>query len=196
MKKIIDSYLVFLSENNSDTIKKTDKLKEKYKEKKEKIKKDKTVPEKIKDISMAAYRSISDELSDSTAKKISKQMKKIRVKNISDKIRPTGIKPKTTLLATASAIASFIIYMSYKNHKIDKERLIKSCFDKKGKEKILCIKKHNKDALLLRINFLRKSIFKCKYSDDPIKCKAKIDSEILKIEQKIKDIGSEIASGI
>jgi hypothetical protein len=65
-----------------------------------------------------------------------------------------------------------------------------------GKRKNICIKNEKERMLNQRILFLKKSINRCKYSKHPVECKAKIDQEILRMEEKLKDYFSDVGKKI
>lgn len=190
----LSNYLKLINENN--TSKEDDPtikiIKKKYKKKRnELLKRKNEAIEKLKDIAL----DISHDVADDMTERIEKQKKKVRLffkikKSLLDKQEVEEIKKvklsKKGLFVSGIALASIITYMSYKIYKENNKKYIRYCSKLDGEEKELCIKQYRMKSLSKRLAFLTHSLSKCNFSKDPVKCKDKLDEEMLRIREKLR----------
>lgn len=98
---------------------------------------------------------------------------------------------KGAVLVSGLSLAAMIIHLSYQLYREEKNKIIKSCSGKEGRTKELCIRESKIKAIQKRIAFLNSSTLKCRYSKDPLKCKDKIDEEILELREYLRNEGSK-----
>jgi hypothetical protein len=103
---------------------------------------------------------------------------------------------KGGLILAGTTLAAMLIFSSIKLYQRDQELFKEKCKNYIGKQKKKCILKSRVILLRNRSNFLKTALTKCKYSKDPIACRGRIDKEMLKIEEKIKEFLSEIGENI
>jgi hypothetical protein len=184
---------------------KENKIREKYKKRKELIDKHKdTILDKLKDIADQVKNEYSGQLKEDFEDQIKLKTKKLKawyytkvsLMNRQQLKELSKVRSKSTLVMSGLALAAIISYMGYRLYKEEKTKNIKVCLNKKGKYRLICIKNNTRQSLMQRLYFLKRSIFKCKYSKDPVKCKSKIDQEMLKIERRLIEIAKEIALDI
>jgi ABC-type multidrug transport system fused ATPase/permease subunit len=190
--------LVLLEDIKID--KKIKEIKEKYKKKKDKLKeyRDKSL-DKLKEIFKDATEQYGQEYADELNEKIfdivEKKKKRIRQlyliqKNLlnaqeAKEIEKAMFKYKATAIISGVALASLIIYTAHQTYKETNNKYKKNCEKKIGIDKDRCILKNRIVALKKRLNFLNGASIKCNKSKDPIKCKDKLDEEILRLKDKL-----------
>lgn len=211
-EKIIIDYLNkfgYLFENDTLVLledikidKKIKEIKDKYKKKRNELKKYRdTALDKIKEIALSTIDSqgqeTADELNETILDMIEK--KKQRIKQLyyiksaylntqqAKEIEKTLKMYKSTKIISGVALASLIIYTSYQIYKDTNDKYKKNCEKKTGKDKEKCILNNRIIALKKRLNFLNGATIKCNKSKDPVKCKDKLDEEILKLNEKLKE---------
>ena len=120
---------------------------------------------------------------------------KKKIFDIREKIEIRSILSKRNVrVASGAALASIIIYGGYKVYENNKLKFSKECSKKTGYQKQVCFIKCDINSLRKRLDFLKKNIFRCKNSKNPIECKIKVDKEILKIRESLKTKASQIGS--
>jgi hypothetical protein len=186
--------------NIENKIKETRK---KYKRKRKQLLKHKeSALEKLKEFA----KSLGEDLADEMIEKLEKQKLRIRSvylirksslwkKELEEIQRLKSISKKSGLVISGIGLASLLIYSSYKVYTDNKKRYQSLCLNKTGKEKYDCIKKYKVISLRKRYQFLNNAAIKCNYSKHPVKCKDKLDEEMLKIKLKIEDIISSSKIG-
>lgn len=192
----------YLFENDTSIIMEEleeEKIKEKYKKKKEELLKNKeNILAKLKDFGKEVGANVADEMREEIEEKIKKirtlYFARKQMLNLKQATELKNLKGKSGLVVSGAALAAMLIFTSFKLYRMEKQRTLKQCTDKEGLEKQICIKNHYKQALIKRLYFLKKSMYKCKYSKDPVKCKDKVDEEILKVEEKLKDFAGQIGN--
>ena len=199
--------LVLLEDIKLD--KKIKEIKDKYKKKRNELKKYRdTALDKIKEIALSTADSqgqeTADELNETILDMIEK--KKQRIKQLyylksaylntqqAKEIEKTLKMYKNTKIISGVALASLIIYTSFQIYKDTNDKYKKNCEKKTGKDKEKCILNNRIIALKKRLNFLNGATIKCNKSKDPVKCKDKLDEEMLKIKEKIEDHIKNIAT--
>lgn len=177
---------------------KIEKIKEKYRKKKEDLKKNKeSYMETLKDFGNRVQGDVGANIQDQVEDKIKKlqlayTLKKQLLKaEEAVEIKKIGL--KHGIMLSGVGLASVLLYSSFKLYLDNKKKIKEHCSKKKGLEKQKCIQKYMQQSLLKRLYFLKRSIHKCNYSKDPVQCKAKLDMEILKVQEKLKDVSSQIA---
>jgi len=183
--------------------KKIQDIKEKYKKKKESLEKSKdSALEKIKDFGLDLGKEVSEEYRERLQDKV-RRMKAIFIarmrllnKQTYEEIKNVKkiSKLKSGAIVSGITLASLIIFTSYQIFKRDKKIIEDKCSKLSGKRKLLCVKKIEIYLTKDRLDFLEKSIYKCKYSKDPVKCRSEIDKEILRLKGIMKDKLSELGS--
>lgn len=196
---------ILLEELNQKTIEK--KIRNKYNIKQKELdeKKD-SILQKLKNFGEKVKDKLTGEVLDKVEDEIELKLKKLsswyyarkalldqqRLKELG-KLNSQG---KAGLIISGIGLASVISYSAYKLYKEERSKSIQICLNKKGKQRIECIGMYTRKSLLKRLYFLKRSVQKCKYSKDPVRCKDKLDEEILKVEAKIKKYGEDLANGI
>ena len=183
---------------------KTSKIKEKYdKKRKELIKHKNEALEKLKDFGKDVGKDVAGEMTE----KIRTQKAKIRSlylmrkgmlnsQEFKELEKVKNVSKKSSLIISGIGLASIIIYTSYKIYKENEKKYERMCKDKKGKDKEKCIIKNRIIALEKRLKFLNNSAIKCNYSKNPVKCKDKLDEEMLKIRERIRNYSNNIMTRI
>lgn len=191
----LNDYLSYISEeDNTKTI-----IKDKYKKERDKLKKSKD--DKLDKLKNQSLTDNMDKIIKDKKDKIIK-LYKIRktVLNKQEfdelKIITKFLKNKKVILVSGLTIASTIIYLSYKIYKDDTKKYNKLCSKLKGYEKELCISTKRIKALTKRFIFLNKLSFRCKHSKDPLKCKIRLDEEMLKIRERIRIESTKIGKKV
>ena len=199
----------FLFENDSLLLledikldKKIKEIKEKYKKKKDKLKEFRDMAlDNLKEIFKSSIESkveeYGDELNEEILEVIEKKKQRIKQlyyikKNLlnaqeAKEIEKVMFKYKSSAIISGTALASLIIYTAYQTYKVSNNKYKKNCEKKVGIEKDKCILKNKIFSLKKRLNFLNGATIKCNSSKDPIKCKDKLDEEILKLNEKLKE---------
>ena len=99
---------------------------------------------------------------------------------------------KSLLLISGLSLATLLIHTAYSFYEEGKNVIIKKCNSKKGvMAREICLKKNKIELLKKRLAFLNKNIVKCNYSKHPVECRAKLNEEILKVKEKLKEDGLE-----
>jgi ABC-type multidrug transport system fused ATPase/permease subunit len=187
--------------------KKIKEIKDKYKKKKDDLKeyRDEAL-DKIKEVAVATADSkgqeTADELNEELLELIEKKKQRIRhlylIKKAylngqeSKEIEKTLLTYKSVAIISGITLASLIIYTSYQIYKETNKKYKKNCIKKTGKEKEKCILNNRIISLKKRLDFLNGASIKCNKSKDPVKCKDKLDEEILKIKEKIENYVKEL----
>lgn len=83
------------------------------------------------------------------------------------------------------ALSSLLIYGSYKTYKRYFSKAAKACAGKSGKERSMCIKTFQVQALKAQISDLSKAKVACNKSKNPEKCANAINNKIAKLQKKI-----------
>ena len=195
----------FLFENDALVILEDIKQEEKIKEIKEKFKKKReildnnkeTLLDKLKEFGESVLGEYTDSANEKIANKIEEKKQRIRNMWFAKKaylnaqelkeIQKLKFKYKTTGVISGVTLASMIIYTSFQIYKDTNNKYKKNCEKKTGKDRERCILHNRSLALKNRINFLNGATIKCNKSQDPLKCKDKLDEEILKIREKLRD---------
>lgn len=195
----------FLFENDSivlledlKTEKKIQKVKEFYKKRRQELKDNRDDQiEALKDFAMDLAKDAVDEfeIENTVTRKrdqiirafVSKQnmLKQQEIAKI-NQIKSGG------KLVTGMALASILIYGALKLYYSELEKANFICSSKVGKEKHKCFLKQKITSVQKRISFLDRSKVKCSESKDPVKCKDKIDEEIVRLKQKANDYFEEL----
>ena len=193
-----DDALVLLEDIKID--KKIKEIKEKYKKKKDKLKEYRDIAlEKLKELFKSAAEAqvekYGEELNEKIIETIEKKKQRIRQLYLIKKtylnsqeakeIEKVLFKYKATAIISGTALASLIIYTAYQTYKETNNKYKKNCEKKVGIEKDKCILKNKIFSLKKRLNFLNGATIKCNSSKDPIKCKDKLDEEILRLKDKL-----------
>lgn len=192
----IKDYLILLSEKEDSSI---SKIKSDYKKKKEQLKKEKD--DKIDNLKKSSlFDDMDKTIKDKKAKiiKLYKVRKQVLNKQEFDELKRLSVflKNKKIMLVSGLTIASTIIYLSYKIYRDDAKKYNKLCSKLNGEEKELCILKKRIKSLSKRLILLNKLSFRCKHSKDPLKCKIRLDEEMLKIREKIRIESTRIGKKI
>jgi hypothetical protein len=178
-----------------EDIKKKNRLK-KLQLKRDKDKELETLKDYSKDVLKDYSKDVSDDIIRVLDKKLKSKRNKIMIKYLArlsmlNKGELSSIKnlsKKTMVLISGLSLATLLIHTAYQIYKVEKTVVIKKCITKKGKiEKEICIKKHKIDLLKKRLNFLNKNVIKCNYSKDPVNCRNKLDKEILKVRELLRN---------
>lgn len=85
----------------------------------------------------------------------------------------------------AAAIAALVIAVSYKVYKRFLSKAARACKRMAGVEKDKCMNKYREAALKMQIAELSKGVAVCNKSKKPDKCKANINSKILRLKGKL-----------
>lgn len=171
-------------------------IKNKYKKKREELKKG-TI-EKLKELGGE----LANEITTEVAEKIRNQKQRVKAMYIakrasldaSEKIeleRLRKISIKTGILLSGIVLASLLMFSSFKIYLSEKKKFKKYCQTLKGKAQVRCLAQARVKALKRRFTFLNGVIVNCNKSKDPVKCKDKVDEEMLKLKQKIINISSK-----
>lgn len=195
-------------ENELKTKDELTRIKVKYDRKKEELKKEhKNALEKVRDFAKDVGKEYSKELVDKFEDKVQLQTQRIRALhymklkelNKAELIELGKFSKKGTLIVSGIGLASLIIYASFKNFMLNKKISRLKCKGLTGEKRSDCIKREKAMMIHSRIQFLKKSVMRCNHSKDPVRCKDKIDEEILRLESKVKsyfnDIGSKVVRG-
>jgi len=190
--------LVLLEDIKLD--KKIKEIKEKYKKKKDKLREYRDIAlDKLKEIFKDATKQhgqeYANELNEKIFDMVEKKKQRIRQlylikKNLlnaqeAKEIEKVIFKYKAAAIISGTALASLIIYTAYQTYKETNNKFKKNCEKKIGIDKDKCILQNRITALKKRLNFLNDVSIKCNESKDPIKCKDKLDEEILKLKNKL-----------
>lgn len=189
--------------------KKIKEIKTKYKKKNDDLKKYRDdALDKTKEIAISTADSQTQEYADELNEKILDMIeeKKQRIKQLyfirsanlnaqqAKEIEKAIKTYKTTKIISGIALASLIIYTSYQIYKDTNNKYQKNCEKKPGKIREKCILNNRIISLKKRLDFLNGASIKCNKSKDPVKCKDKLDEEILKIKEKIEEQIKNIAT--
>jgi hypothetical protein len=98
---------------------------------------------------------------------------------------------KTSKIASATIIISFLLYQSYIFYKYHLSASGKACNKYSGSYREICILRYKITALKQQKNYLKSNMSKCNKSDDPQKCKIKINKKIQDIDAKINKLKKE-----
>ena len=193
---IINEYLDYIlnEENTKESLRQ--KIKDKYDEERDKL-------EKYKNIILLKLRTVGERTSKqfSSSNIIDDEIKKLKniysaKRSLINKREVMELsklnKSKSGMIVVGSVLSSLIIFTAYNNYKNSREKILMRCKKLKGINKIDCYKDHEKDLLQKRISFLERSIFKCKKSSNELSCKKKINKEILKLKDRVKDLFSSV----
>jgi hypothetical protein len=204
IEQVVHDYLNefgYLHENDTLILNEEIKIKEAIKDIRRKYKKKRQNLEKYKDEALEKLKDsaqdIGKEVGEELLVQIEKQKAKIRTVyllkksslNSQEAIELAKIKniaKHGAMTLSGIGLASLLIYVSFKFYKENKKLINQECGDKKGKLRERCIRQFRIKVLTKRLSFLDKSLIKCNYSKDPVKCRDKIDEELLKVREKIK----------
>lgn len=175
---------------------KINQIKEKYKKKRNKLKLNRDAAiEELKDYGERVGEDVADEVNDILAEKIRKLklLYMLRLKSLNKKelVEISKLK-KRTLVISGIGLASISIYTGYKVYKDTVKRYEKKCQNETGEKKRKCILELKIKALKKRLSFLNNSAINCNYSKDPIKCRKKLNQEILRVRELIRDFTNEV----
>ena len=206
----------FLFENDSvilkediNTYKKIEKVKIIYKQKRERLDKEKEdaiekikdhregILQKLKDYGIELGKEVTEDIEDDVHNQVRRVArfflgkKALLSKEELETIRKIK---KGSLVVSGVGLASMLIYTSYKTYKKDERKYEKYCEDKKGRQKRVCILNIRIELLKRRSKFLNNAAIKCDYSKNPVECKKKLDQEKIRLEEKIKDYLTDLRS--
>jgi len=197
-KFLSELYTIVLYESKSEEIK---KVKEKFNKKRVEVKKkhDSKI-EKLKDFLKDVGEDYTKDILDELNEKIKQKAKMIRSVYLAKMVslgkeeaealrkiqKVKSVSKKSFVLISGLAMAVIIISAALQVYKDEKNEIIKKCSQKKGREKQICFKINKIKALRKRISILNNSSVKCNYSKDPIKCKEKLNEEILKLKERLR----------
>jgi hypothetical protein len=197
--KFLDElYTIVLYESKSEEIK---KVKEKFNKKRKEIKKkhdDKI--ENVKDFAKDIGKDYTKDFFDELNEKIRQKVRMIRSVYLAKMIslgkeeaealkkiqKVKSVSKKSFVVISGLAMAVIIITASLQVYKDERNEIIKKCSQKKGREKQICFKVNRIKALKKRISILNNSAVKCNYSKNPVKCKEKLNEEILRLKERLR----------
>lgn len=202
---------VLLQENDFSTKEKISQIRRKYEKRRRDLEeyKEKAL-EKLKEFGESMGQSLADETNEKIKEKIEIEKRKIKTYYLLKKrllLQQEKTEVKNIIIASKAGalilggmgLASILIFSSYKVYKNNKAKYEKQCKNKVGKNKDKCIIKAKIEALKKRHEFLNNVITKCNKSNNPIKCKAKIDRELIKIRERIRNnltkFGRDVTGG-
>jgi len=117
----------------------------------------------------------------------SRQLRDLKI----DGIRSWGGSPMQSGLKSTEiagiALAGLLIVISYKVYKSYMSKAAVMCKQFKGGEKKVCIVKYKNAGAKQRIELLTKNIAKCNMSKHPVRCKKKLQREIIRLQKKMGD---------
>jgi hypothetical protein len=195
----------FLFENDSlllledlKTEDKKNKIKEKYKKKRKALDNQKDGALKnLDDFSKSFGHGLADKANEEITEKVAKQKHRIKKlwflkraylngQEVRELEKITTLHKKSAIIISGVAFASMVIYTSYQIYRDTNSKYKKICGNKKGIEKDRCILQNRIKALKNKLDFLNGATIKCNKTKDPVKCKDKLDEEILKTREKLK----------
>jgi hypothetical protein len=197
---ILIEYLNFLSE--TDSADKTSKIKKYYHQKRKELeKRKKEAIDRVKDFMVAVgYKSTGqgelDDLVTAKEDQILKYFAKRKAALNASELKALKLVKGSTLLASGAAIASIIIINSVKIYKEQEQKYKRQCSKYTSKYRARCIAAAKIDCLKQKNDFLEMSYFKCKKSNNPVECKAKLDKEVLKVKEQLRDKMNDFSKDI
>lgn len=179
---------------------KINSIKEKYKKKRKQLlqNREKAI-EELKDYGERVGEDVADEVNDILAEKIRKlkllymiKLKNLKKNELEELMKVKKLIKKSTLIISGIAFASLSIYTAYKIYRDAIKRYEKKCENDTGEKKRKCVLELKIKALKRRLTFLNNAAINCNYSKDPINCRKKLDQEILKVRELIRNFSNEV----
>lgn len=203
-KTPINIYLELLYEadtqKDDDRSKKEEVVKKYYKKKNELLDKYKeTALEKLKDQAESYGQELGDEFTDDLKTQKNKVIKIYLIRKSAlnnQQIRALEKLKRGTMFVAGTALAAYLIYLSYLLYKDVKKKYSRYCDGKSGKDLQMCLAQQKIQSMKKRAEFLTRSVTKCNKSKDPNECKLKIHNEIYRLKFKIEEQGEDFVERV